>query len=47
MSWFSKSSTVMVCGITIGRGIIMSGGTIITSGHDIITIGAITITDRR
>jgi len=36
----------MVCDITMERGIIMSGGTIITLGRDIITTGAITITDR-
>jgi hypothetical protein len=37
----------MVCGTAMERGIIMSGGTIITSGHDITIIGATTITDRR
>jgi hypothetical protein len=48
MPWFSKSNTVMGCGIIMERGIIMacgiimSGDTIITSGHGITIIGVIT-----
>ena len=37
----------MVCGTTMERGLIMSGGPIIMSGHEIIISGAITIADYR